>query len=1104
MRALKNVSLRGITTGISIHLSPFLIMLFLLTFPFKGHGQGQKKELELIVECVEYVGNGMYKANFGYDNPTKKTISVNSSNSYVLYNKGQSKKNVISDFAPGRQYNVFSQEFTKDDKCEWILTLPDGTQKTKSSSINSVHCINSGDILPYYDPTGSDENIGSELNSLYYNYQRTGSAETDDVFIINTDQVLIDIIVNEGKLSQALGLLAGTYGVDPLQTSINDLIITTYFPIAFLLELNDYDEIINYVRNVYPAISNGFPSTGILSQGDEAQRSDIARNKYQLGGNGIKVGVLSDSYNLLNGESLDIGSGDLPAGVQVSDGMGNSWDNAPFGSDEGRAMLQIVHDVTPLAELAFRTGFNSESDFAQGILDLYQKAACDVIVDDLTYVTAPFYRSGLVSQAIDYVTSQGVIYLTSAGNFGTDGWEDIWTPAPGPNQNRHDFGKNGDFLQRISVEKGNYMISFQWDNPWYSDEPAGGSTPIGADMDFNIYIADGDGNILFGFNRNNLGGDPYEILPFTVVADAAQANLIIEKVSGPDVPVRLKYVVFRKSSGFLQEYSQGTSTIVGHAANPNAITVAATRWDDLQKVENFSSRGSAISTELGYNKPDVTAPNGGNVTVISPAFTDYSGDDDSSPNFFGTSAAAPHAAGVVAMILEARNFLGASVPDIKNALKTGIKSIGPAFEAGAGFLQADAIMGSLIAPVPQNISLSYSPEDSIPGLNVITVIVDADFISSGSQIYVNGVPLETAFTDNGDGTFTLTASVEPFIGDPPVQIFNPGINGSEGRLSDPVSFFEGKKTIILSADLTGAEDASKKYGEVDPPFSIKYLDGGIVNENGAFAELDQATKDLIDPLLQTYIQFTTNQNPVWQENFVGVNYAIEPLLSDQYYIDQENGLELSYNFQFQNGQLAIFQMPVEIKANDLTLTYGDEINITYDYLIVDETTGQKFEIENFPGLISAQEFREFLDGSYADVVSDTIAVITNGKPYLNGKPFLNGTTYLVSYSILKNGKPFLNGKPYLNSVIEIDADVINAYIDPENPGSAIRPDGGYNVEGSFINGKAFLNGKAYVNGKAFINGKPFLNGQAFPEWKTVPQWKTLSEWKTFSEYGYRK
>jgi hypothetical protein len=139
------------------------------------------KPVELIVECIEYVGNGTYKANFGYDNPNKKNFSVPAQNSVVTYNYGQAKKYAVNTFVPGRQYNVFSQEFNKNDKCEWILVLPDGTTKIKSSSINSVHCPTTG-IEPYYDPTSKvNDLIGSELTSLFNNRR----SESDSIFQIS-------------------------------------------------------------------------------------------------------------------------------------------------------------------------------------------------------------------------------------------------------------------------------------------------------------------------------------------------------------------------------------------------------------------------------------------------------------------------------------------------------------------------------------------------------------------------------------------------------------------------------------------------------------------------------------------------------------------------------------------------------------------------------------------------------------------------------------------------------------------------------------------------------------------------------------------------------
>ena len=86
----------------------------------------------------------------------------------------------------------------------------------------------------------------------------------------------------------------------------------------------------------------------------------------------------------------------------------------PF-TDEGRAMLQIVHAVAPGASLAFYTGDDSEADFANGIGAL-AGAGAKVIADDLGYFDEPFFQDGIVAQAIDTVEAQGVAYFSAAGN----------------------------------------------------------------------------------------------------------------------------------------------------------------------------------------------------------------------------------------------------------------------------------------------------------------------------------------------------------------------------------------------------------------------------------------------------------------------------------------------------------------------------------------------------------------------------------------------------------------------------------------------------------------------------------------------------------------
>ncbi len=186
------------------------------------------------------------------------------------------------------------------------------------------------------------------------------------------------------------------------------------------------------------------------SQGVEFQRVDevLARG---IDGEGITVGVLSDSYDTATESAAggpiathaddDIASGDLP-------GTGNPEGNttpivvledydADDSTDEGRGMLQIVHDVAPKAKLCFATAFSGDVGFANNIRALADRdgpCQADVIVDDVGYFNEPFFSDGVVSAAVDDVKAAGVAYFSSAGNAGD---QNAWrspvdlTPASG-------------------------------------------------------------------------------------------------------------------------------------------------------------------------------------------------------------------------------------------------------------------------------------------------------------------------------------------------------------------------------------------------------------------------------------------------------------------------------------------------------------------------------------------------------------------------------------------------------------------------------------------------------------------------------------------------
>jgi hypothetical protein len=232
-----------------------------------------------------------------------------------------------------------------------------------------------------------------------------------------------------------------------------------------------------------------------------------------IDGEGITVGVMSDSYDTNStpdSAAKDVSTGDLP-------GSGNPNGNSkpvvvlqdfPNGTDEGRAMLQIVHDMAPKARLGFATAEGGELNFANNIRSLAGLPSgtrsmpgfkADIIVDDIIYFAEPFFQDGVVAQAVDEVAAKGISYFSSAGNrpasAGYDAKPNIVPPVQeslaGTNLNFsnvppelyaggfHNFAPKGklDIAQTISFADDTTLV-FQWNEPFDPKPP----TPIGAPL----------------------------------------------------------------------------------------------------------------------------------------------------------------------------------------------------------------------------------------------------------------------------------------------------------------------------------------------------------------------------------------------------------------------------------------------------------------------------------------------------------------------------------------------------------------------------------------------------------------------------------------------
>ncbi len=509
------------------------------------------------------------------------------------------------------------------------------------------------------------------------------------------------------------------------------------------------------VQSVRPVFSRTHAGL-VTTQGDRAMHSDFARQRYAVDGSGVRIGVLSDSYGCLTGPIFpgqmfttpheDIVNGDLPRDVQILN------DNSCAQTrDEGRAIMQILHDVAPGSSLAFHTANNSEPDFAQGIIDL-MKAGATVIIDDVLYYDEPMFQDGIVAQAVDTVKKHGVAYFSSAGNEARQSYESPFrhSRSDGLSGERHNFATAGkaDGLQKITVtDQGLELLVLNWDQPFRSVGGAGSKS----DVDLIFYdmrgalIPDCDNNLQpavcqFSGITNNIGGDALEEALISNTSGATiDVQVSIELFKGP-APGFMKYVYFDLGPGTmtLDEHDTKSPTDYGHSNAAGAESVGAATWYNTGAWGNpfhpecetacaavyssaggvpilFDAKGHRLTQPQIRRKPGLTGPDGGNTTFFFALLTAQvpgSTEPDAFPNFFGTSAAAPHVAAVAALMIdERRRMHGAPMlPDtIYHILRDSTldiryragRTIGPFpipdskrfdFDSGYGFLSAPAAL----------------------------------------------------------------------------------------------------------------------------------------------------------------------------------------------------------------------------------------------------------------------------------------------------------------------------------------------------------------------------------------------------------------------------
>ncbi|MBA4285482.1 MAG: hypothetical protein C0434_08125 [Xanthomonadaceae bacterium] len=521
------------------------------------------------------------------------------------------------------------------------------------------------------------------------------------------------------------------------------------------------------------------------SEGVQVHGVDEARATFGANGQGQFICALSDGVSALAASQA---TGDLPAGVLVLPGQAGS-------GDEGTAMLEIIHDVAPAARLGFATAFNGEASFAQNILDL-AAAGCTIIVDDVIYLDESPWQDGPVAQAVNAVIAAGVLYFSSAGNEGnlSDGtsgtWEGDFRASSLPNPpildgvgTLHDFGDGG---QSLRVEAGNAdtPVALIWAEHYTLSEGFAAS-------DYDLYLLGDDLGSVLDSSANTQDGFDNDDYPFEFIGGGVSAgNRVVVSLfaSATATPPPFNLIVFR---GEVDDALATSGATRGHSAAVGAYSTAATpaveSFDGISPngpfpglfgpasaTESFSADGprrillGADGAELTPGdrsfatggtlrlKPDLTAADG--VSTSAPGFA----------TFYGTSAAAPHAAAIAGLLKGARPSLSAAaVRDTLLTTAIDIEAPGRDRDSGVG----------IVMPVPALAAIGAVPEPFLAADDVVISQLsgDGDGVIEPGETFSIRVPLRnigaiaatsisaTLSADGGDVTVLSGSSAYPDI-----------------------------------------------------------------------------------------------------------------------------------------------------------------------------------------------------------------------------------------------------------------------------------------------------------------------------------------------------
>lgn len=459
---------------------------------------------------------------------------------------------------------------------------------------------------------------------------------------------------------------------------------------------------LNDVLSIGPPDYPEFNTGSVTTQGDALLHADELRNKLGVTGTGVKVGVISGG---IQGLAQSQSTGDLPATVDAStcDVTGGDPTAAAAGS-EGTALLEIVHDLAPGAELWFGY-FGAGTTTGGTSLDFMAAVNClashvDVVVDDLSFFNnGPYDGTSAVSKnaaaALNNPANPIRAYYTAVGNYAEFHYQDTYVSSgssvasgtnPADTWTLHGFHATpstqdsgvhvscpvasstyscGD---QVMLSPGGLMtVTLEWSDPFSSST-----------NDYDLLLLDEAAGQLYlasTSRQSGAGSHPTEAFTFQNPYSAqSRFDIVIGNYRGQAAPRTLNMFIhclgcqpFGSVSGY-HNFNTASGSVPNNGDTAGGVASLGAVPAGAFIIEPFSSEGP---TADGRTKPDAVAPDAVSV----------SGAGGFGTTFFGTSAAAPHAAGIAALLLscnpDLRQGVGGTPPGLaRSALHTAVLGTG--------------------------------------------------------------------------------------------------------------------------------------------------------------------------------------------------------------------------------------------------------------------------------------------------------------------------------------------------------------------------------------------------------------------------------------------